>query len=121
MRRHIDFDILHKRKPVAFLGTSQKVLERLLPDVRDHAFNELQRLQNGRDPRHWKPMPTIGPGVREIRIRTRTQVRIIYITTLPEAIYVLHVFEKKTQTTAGSDIELARARLRALLRERRNG
>ncbi len=121
MRKHIDFDILHKRKPVAFLGTSQKVLERLLPDVRDHALNELQRLQDGRDPRHWKPMPGIGPGVREIRIRVRTQLRIIYITTLPEAIYVLHVFEKKTQRTAGSDIELARVRLRALLRERRNG
>lgn len=120
MRKHIDSDILLPQKPVAFLGTSQKVLERLDHEVRDLALVELQRLQLGRDPKHWKPMSTIGPGVREIRLRAGRQFRVIYVTSFPEAVYVLHVFEKKTQKTAGSDIELARTRFRALLRQRRD-
>lgn len=36
-----------------------------------------------------------------------------------EAVYVLHAFEKKTHRTARSDIELARRRLKELLRQRR--
>lgn len=40
--------------------------------------------------------------------------RVIYITTRPEAVYVLHVFQKKTQATAKRDLELAKARLKEL-------
>lgn len=105
---------------MAFLGSSKKVLERLPSRARDSVLIELQRIKEGRDPKHWKPMATIGSGVREIRIRTGRQFRVIYLATLPDAIYVLHVFEKKTQKTAGSDIALARARLRTLLHHRGN-
>lgn len=58
-------------------------------------------------------MPTVGAGVREIRIRDASGAyRVIYIATLPDAIHVLHVFQKKTQKTARHDLELAKARLR---------
>jgi phage-related protein len=36
-----------------------------------------------------------------------------------DAIYVLHCFEKKTRTTRKSDIDLARARYREIVRARR--
>src|SRR5258708_6516294 len=67
----------------------------------------------------WKPMPTIGAGVREIRIRDGMGAyRVIYIATLTDAIHVLHAFQKKSQKTAQRDMDLADARLRQLKRER---
>jgi phage-related protein len=38
-------------------------------DARREAGHELYQVQKGLDPSDWKPMPTIGAGVREIRIR----------------------------------------------------
>ena len=64
-------------------------------------------------------MPTVGSGVHELRIRTRLQHRVFYIAKLPEGIYVLHAFEKRTQKTPQADIELARTRLSQLVRGRR--
>jgi phage-related protein len=62
-------------------------------------------------------MPTIGAGVREIRIRDMAGAyRVIYIASFADAIHVLHAFEKKTQKTARRDLELAAARLRQLKR-----
>ncbi|EQD80595.1 protein containing DUF891, partial [mine drainage metagenome] len=42
--------------------------------------------------------------------------RVVYLARLAGAIYVLHAFQKKTQATAKRDIEIARTRLRALMR-----
>jgi phage-related protein len=62
-------------------------------------------------------MPSIGKGVREICVRDDTGAyRAIYIATLPDAVHVLHVFQKKTQKTARHDLEVAETRLRELLR-----
>jgi len=66
-------------------------------------------------------MPTVGPGVREIRIRTGGQHRVVYVAKFEEAIYVLHAFEKKTQRTAKTDLDLARRRFAEVLRYRRQG
>jgi phage-related protein len=79
--------------------------------------NELYQVQRGREPGDWKPMPSIGAGVREIRIRDAAGAcRVIYITTFADAIHVLHAFAKKTRKTARHDLELAAARLRQLKR-----
>ena len=62
-------------------------------------------------------MPTIGAGVREIRIRDAVGAyRMIYIATLADAIHVLHAFRKKSQRTAQRDLDLAAVRLRQLKR-----
>jgi phage-related protein len=37
---------------------------------------------------------------------------------LPEAVYVLHAFQKKTQKTATNDLELVKTRAKDLLRKR---
>jgi phage-related protein len=50
--------------------------------------------------------------------RTFRRVSGLYIATLPDAVYVLHAFQKKTQKTDTHDIELASARLKAVLKER---
>jgi len=76
-------------------------------------------VQTGHDPSDWKPLPRVGAGVREIRIHANGEYRVMYLTTRPEAVYVLHAFVKKRQATPKLDVDLARARLRELLRERR--
>jgi phage-related protein len=63
-------------------------------------------------------MQSIGPGIRELRIRDRAGAfRVIYLAALPDRIVVLHAFQKKTQRTAKHDIELAAKRFRELQRD----
>ena len=71
-------------------------------------------------PENWKPMKTIGHDVYEIRIRDDVGAfRVIYVATLPESVYVLHAFQKKTQRTSKADLELAHDRLKELMRNRK--
>ena len=63
-------------------------------------------------------MPSIGSGVREIRIRdAAVTFRVIYVAKFASTMYVLHCFQKKTQATRKSDLDLARGRYRDLLTE----
>jgi phage-related protein len=102
-------------KPVTFHGDSLNRLRDFPEDARREAGHDLYQVQKGLDPSDWKPMPTIGAGVREIRIRNGIGAyRVIYIATLADAIHVLHAFQKKSQKTAQRDLALAAARLRAL-------
>lgn len=64
-------------------------------------------------------MSSVGAGVQEIRVRTGREHRVFYVAKFEEAVYVLHAFEKKTRKTAKADLDLARSRLRELLRTRR--
>ena len=64
-------------------------------------------------------MPSVGSGVREIRLRDQHGAfRVIYIANRPEAIHVLHAFQKKTQATARRDLDLADRRFRDLMRSK---
>ena len=63
-------------------------------------------------------MPTIGPGVREIRIHTAVESRVCYVAKFTEAIYVLHAFEKRTRKTSQRDMEIGRQRYQALMAQR---
>ena len=64
-------------------------------------------------------MPRVGSGVREVRIRDQSGAfRVIYITTRPEAVYVLHAFQKKTRATAKRDLDLAETRVKELTRRK---
>lgn len=102
-------------KPVTFHGDSLDRLRDFPEDARREAGHALYQVQKGLDPNDWKPMPTIGAGVREIRIRDGIGAyRVIYIATLADAVHVLHAFQKKSQKTAHRDLALAAARLRAL-------
>jgi phage-related protein len=102
-------------KPIAFVDNALDALRDFPASARREAGYQLDRLQRGLDPDDWKPMPVIGPGVREIRVRDEMGAfRVICIATLVDAIYVLHAFQKKTQRTPKRDLELAAARLRQI-------
>ena len=99
-------------KPVVWLGNSKADLKAFPATTMDDMGHQLFRVQCGLDPDDWKTMPSIGAGVREIRVRDASGAfRTIYLATRPEAIYVLHCFRKKSQKTAREDIEVARQRL----------
>lgn len=102
-------------KPLFFQGSALDDLRAFPEEARRTAGFQLNRVQCGLDPNDWKPMPSIGPGVRELRVRDDAGAfRVIYTATRPEAVYVLHAFHKKTRATAQRDLDLAKARLRDL-------
>jgi phage-related protein len=107
-------------KPLRFLGDSLKCLRDLPAEARQDVGYQLDKVQRGKQPDDFKPMPTIGAGVEELRIRDETGIyRVIYFARLPEAVFVLHVFQKKSQATSMRDIRLAHDRFPQLLRDRR--
>jgi phage-related protein len=86
-------------------------------DARQDAGRQIDRVQRGMQPDDFKPMPSIGKGVEEIRVWDESGTfRVIYTARLADAVYVLHAFQKKTQTTSRSDIELAKSRFDQLQR-----
>jgi phage-related protein len=94
------------------------------PAARRIAGYNLGFLQEGDEPEDWKPMEAVGSGACELRIRTHeggtVQRRVIYVARFQEAVYVLHAFAKKTQSTSQHNIEVARARYAQMLRERQD-
>lgn len=107
-------------KPIEFRGDSLDCLREFPRDIRREAGFQLDRVQRGQEPFDWKPMPTIGSGVREVRIRDDSGAfRIIYVAKLADAVYVLHCFQKKTQATAKRDLDLAERRYRELMKEQK--
>lgn len=78
----------------------------------------LTKIQRGREPDDWKPMNAVGRGVREIRIRDAAGAfRVLYVAKFDDAVYVLHCFQKKTQKTSKTDMNLTAQRYRDLLKE----
>lgn len=59
-------------------------------------------------------MSQIGASVKEIRIHSEGEWRVIYFAHFRDAVYVLHAFGKKTQKTSLKDIDLARKRYKQL-------
>jgi len=105
-------------KPLVWLGSSRRDIRAFPADALRRSGFQLRRVQQGLDPDDWKPMTSVGPGVREIRIQTGLAHRVFYVATFEEAVYVLHAFEKRTTKTPPHDVKLARDRYRALLKKR---
>ena len=103
------------------MGRSKADLKSFPASAVDDMGHQLFRVQCGLDPDDWKPINSVGRGGREIRVRDAGGIfRTIYLATRPEAVYVLHCFEKKSRKTARSDIELASVRYRELSARRKS-
>lgn len=104
-------------KSICFLGDSLTRVREFPEDARHDAGFQLEKVQRGEQLDDFKPMPSIGRGVEEIRVREDSGIyRIIYTARFADAVYVLHAFQKKTQATAKHDLELARKRFQQLRR-----
>lgn len=105
-------------KPIRFLGDSLGCLREFPDDARQDTGYQLDKVQRGLPPDDFKPMPSIGKGVEELRVWDDSGTyRVIYTARLADAVYVLHAFQKKTEATSTPDIALARARYKELMRE----
>jgi phage-related protein len=100
---------------IIFLGTTRADIRTFPDSASNKVGRQLRRVQRGLDPLDWKPMPSIGKGVREIRVRDDGGAfRAIYMIEASNGnLVVLHAFEKKAQKTPKADVDLARKRLRA--------
>ena len=100
-------------KRLEFLGDSLERLRDFPEGARKEAGVQLHKVQLGLEPSDWKPMKTIGPGVREIRIRDEAGAfRVLYVAHIGDAVFVLHAFQKKAQRTAKADLDIAASRFR---------
>ena len=82
-------------KPVEFRGSALDDLRSFPLSARREAGFQIDLVQRGEMPEDWKPMPTIGQGVQEIRIRDAAGAfRVVYVAKFADAIYVLHCFQK---------------------------
>ncbi len=107
-------------KPVYFVGSSREDMRELPEDARETAGHQLFKVQQGKEPDDWKPMPSVGAGVQEIRVwEDSGTYRVLYVAKFEEAVYVLHVFEKRSQKTSKGDIQLAKGRYADLLKLRK--
>ncbi len=71
-------------KAGVWMGGSKADLVAFPRDARHDAGYQLEKVQHGLDPSNWKPMHTVGAGVREIRIHEESGAyRVIYLATRP--------------------------------------
>jgi len=115
---YTSFDIIPV-KPVEWLGDSLERIRDFPGEARREAGYQLARIQAGKEPVDWKPMRSVGLGVSEIRVREGGAFRVIYVAKCPEAVYVLHAFQKTSRKTAKADIQLARQRFKSIIEERK--
>ena len=75
----------------------------------------LRRLQKGEllSLPHSRPMPVVGPRCHELRINDKTKSWRIMYRIDADAIVIVDVFEKRTQTTPTQTISQCRQRLSA--------
>jgi phage-related protein len=107
-------------KPATFVGSSLDDLRDFPRSARRETGFQLDQVQRGEEADDWKPMPTVGAGVQEIRVRDEAGAfRLMYVAKFPEAIYVLHAFQKKTRATARKDLALAKDRYQEVVMSRR--
>lgn len=105
-------------KQLRWLGDSLDAVKTFSDEAKRSAGHQLSLIQSGLEPLDWKAMETVGPGVKEIRIRVEKAYRVMYVAKFNEAVYVLHAFVKKTQRTSKLDIDLSIQRYKALIKAR---
>jgi phage-related protein len=104
-------------KPVIWVGSSRKDLREFPDIVQDHVGYALYVAQQGGKHRDTKTLSGFGgAGIVEIIKDHRGDTyRAVYTLRFEKAVYVLHVFQKKSKTgreTPRRDMELIKQRLR---------
>ena len=100
---------------VAWEGDSREVLHSFSDGVRQNLGFQLWQLQQGERPADYRPLPSIGAGVFELRDQDeRAWYRVVYLSRINDAIHVLHCFEKKSRAMPRRDFETAKRRLKAV-------
>lgn len=103
-------------KPVVWIASSKDDISSLPAPVKASFGYRLHQLQQGAGPLDMKPLAQFSTGVFELRESfDRNAYRLVYVTTLKKAIYVLHAFVKKSKSGIGlpkQDTDLIETRLK---------
>ncbi len=106
-------------KKIAWLGDTHETVKGYSNVVRQEIGYNLDKVQRGLEPHDWKPMSSVGSGVKEIRVHEENEYRVLYVAKFEESVYVLHAFVKKSEQTLKRNIELAKKRYSEMLEMRR--
>ncbi len=101
-------------RTVIFIGTSRDDIREFPEAARREMGRQILRIQHGLEPVNWKPMKTVGTGVREVRVSVEGQYRAFYVTHIGNAVNILHAFRKKGQKTSPKDIALGQQRFKQI-------
>ena len=108
--------LLRPVRPLRWVGSSSKDLKGLPKQVRAAFGFGLHLAQTGLHPPNAKPLKGFGSGIVELlEDFDGDTYRACYVVRFEQAVYVLHVFKKKSKrgsATPQPDIELIRRRLR---------
>jgi phage-related protein len=100
-------------KPIRWLGSTRDDIREQRQAIRNEFGQQLFRVQMGLMPNNYKPVSTVGRGAYEIRVRDADGIaRLMYVAKFHDTVCVLHVFTKKSQKTAKTDIDIAKERYR---------
>jgi phage-related protein len=104
-----------KLAEIVWEGDSREVLRGFPEAVVQNFGFELWQLQQGERPRNYRPLPSIGSGVCELRDQdARGWYRVVYLSRIDDVIYVLHCFEKKSREMPGKDFQRSKQRLKTV-------
>ena len=107
-------------KEIRWVGSAYDDLVNFPTEPRRDAGFQLSKIQAGLEPEDWKPFDAVGVGTREIRLRDAAGTfRVMYVAKFEGVVYVLHCFQKKTQTTSQRDKDIATTRYRAVINARK--
>jgi phage-related protein len=111
---------MEHEKQILWVGSSYQDILKFPTESRKEAGFQLGKVQTGLEPDDWKPFDEVGAGTKELRIRDTAGIyRVMYVAKFEEAVYILHCFQKKTQTTSKQDKDIAATRYRAVINERK--
>jgi phage-related protein len=100
---------------IAWEDNSREVLQSFPDGVRQNLGFQLWQLQLGERPADYRPLPSIGSGVFELRDQDeRAWYRVVYLSRIDDVIYVLHCFEKKSREMPRKEFETAKRRFKAV-------
>ena len=104
-----------KLAAIVWEGDSREVLKAFPEEVTQNLGFELWQLQQGERPRDYRPLPSVGPGVFELRDQDqRAWYRVVYLSRIKDVIYVLHCFEKTSREMPRKDFEKATQRFKTV-------
>ena len=104
-----------KYATVVWEGDSREVLGEFPEGVKQNLGFQLWQLQQGERPSDYRPLPSMGTGVCELRDQDeRAWYRVVYLSRINDVIYVLHCFEKKSREMPRKEFEKAKQRLKAV-------
>lgn len=107
------------RTPIAWIGSTLEDIKAFPDSIKRELGHDLDLVQQGLEPRDFKPMQNLGAGILEIRVKDRNGIfRLVYVAKFTDTIYCLHAFQKKTQQTAKHDRDVIKARYKAITRSK---